>query len=640
MRRTGRASPGPIARVGLLCLLLGALGLGLPRVDFRLFSNPVRAIALNQPEALILGAVGLALLGLLLLPQRLLEAPFWWGRITGLRGCVYLALPMLAGALGFVEAARDRWRAAGMDWHDSFLCAYALLHDDLVFYAPFRSPVYPAWGVGLSRLMRLPLEHSLQVVSLLCTVVVVAAVGLAAGARMGAAAAAAGGLAALCLPTLAVHSHAVMPYPMFAAAFSVLAWGLATAASGRLRGHLLGGLGAAGCFLTDVKGLLPGVVGVACLLGLVPLVGGRRRALRSTLAIVLMASPIVLAHQWAGAQPVTPLSLEEHSARVLEDGAAASARAGGTVFGRFDGPLHPIRALWSIQGQLAAPERAQQVADRRAAAHSGLRRAYPGLTWRTLAIAALGWAWPWRGGRWRGLLGGLALVALVATTFGLAGLDFQDRYVLHAAPWLVMGAVGGLVAGCGWILGVLRGPRAAPAAALLGLLLVAILGAWDGSPLRVGGPTRGADPSVGGGQEQELRAFAHAALGPNDILVDTTWMMSSVLLLGTHPVARVPGSYPSFGVPFPEGRWRVSRPWPAAPGRRLALIGLRPAPPGQQQSAETTDGMRLLVDPAWRDLWRSSSGGLLIREHMGDTAPAWWLPGGLTAASPVRPPPP
>jgi hypothetical protein len=635
--RGGRLPPGPLARPGLAAGLGVALALGLSQGDLRLLADPARAVALRQPEALLLALVGLALLLLLIAPQAVVEAP---GRLLrplrGLGRLLPAGLLLLWALAGGLEAAADGWRAAGVDWHDSYLGAYALLHGDLVFYAPFRSPLYAALGGALSRALDLPLPLALQVLSLGALAGIAVPLAILGRARLGAGAALAAGVCALGLPTLQRSAHAVTPYPLFAAAFALLLWGVVEAAGGRLRGWALGGAGAALVLLVDVKGLLPGVVGLGLLLALLPVVRAQpgRRPAAVALALALGVAPTGAAHAWMARLPVIPLSLEEHSARVLEDGRLASAAAGGTVFGQLRDPLQPIRALIDVQRALSAPERAERVAQHRAGSLQRLRRDHPGLTWRSLALAGLGLLLPLRGPRGRGLLGGAVALVLLATTAGLAGLEYQERYVLHAAPWVILGLVGGLCAGSGALLAAARGPTARPAAGLIGVLVVVFVLAWPGSPAALG-RAEGArlDPSTGGGGEQALAEWAEGALRPDDLLLDTTWMMSGVLLLGRHAVARVPGDYPSLGVPFPEGRWRVSRPWPGDGGRRLALVGRRPAPPKQVRRAETTAGQRLLDDPSWAPIWESAGGELVVLEHGGPAAPAWWLPGGLTGPS-------
>lgn len=73
--RGGRLPPGPLARGGLTAGLALLLALGLPQGDLRLLADPARAVALRQPEALLLGLIGLLLLVLLLLPQGVVEMP-------------------------------------------------------------------------------------------------------------------------------------------------------------------------------------------------------------------------------------------------------------------------------------------------------------------------------------------------------------------------------------------------------------------------------------------------------------------------------------------------------------------------------------------------------------------------------------
>jgi hypothetical protein len=635
--RGGRLPPGPLARGGLTAGLGLLLALGLPQGDLRLLADPARAVALRQPEALLLALIGLLLLLLLLLPQALLALP---GRLLRpLRGAGRLlpaGLLLLGLGAGAVEAAADGWRAAGVDWHDSYLGAYALLHGDLVFYAPYRFPLYPALGGALSRALGLPLPQALQLLSLVALAGIAVPVAILGRARLGVGPTLAAAACALGLPSLQVNAHAVTPYPLFAGAFALLLWGLVEAAGGRLRGWALGGAGAALVFLADVKGLLPGLVGLGLLLALLPALRARpgRRLGALVLALALGLGPTGAAHGWMAGLPVIPLSLEEHSARVLEDGRLASAASSGTVFGQLRGPLQPIHALMDVQRALSAPERAERVAQHRAGSLQRLRRDFPGLTWRSLALAGLGLLLPLRGPRLRGFLGGAVALLLLATTAGLAGLEYQERYVLHAAPWVILGLVGGLCAGSGALLAAARGEVARPAAGLMGALVVVFALAWPGSPLALGrGEGARLDPSTGGGGEQALAAWSAGALRPDDLLLDTTWMMSGVLLLGHHAVARVPGDYPSLGVPFPQGRWRVSRPWPAEGGRRLALVGRRPAPPNQVRRAETNAGQRILDDQSWAPIWESARGELVVLEHRGAEAPAWWLPGGLSGPS-------
>ena len=60
---------------------------------------------------------------------------------------------------------------------------------------------------------------------------------------------------------------------------------------------------------------------------------------------------------------------------------------------------------------------------------------------------------------------------------------------------------------------------------------------------------------------------------------------------------------------------------------------LRPAPPKRERRAETNAGQGILDDPSWAPIWESERGELVVLEHRGPAAPAWWLPGGLTGPS-------
>lgn len=635
-------------------LLVGAPLLALRWAPWLAARGPTLRGTPGSTEVIALLALTLGLCLALAVPDRLLAAlpPLRPGPALrrGLDRALLLALWPAWAALcaARIGAGPAPWQASGVDWHDSYLCAYALLSGDLELYAPYRYPLAPALGAALAARGALPLDLALQLLSFAAQTSVVVPIYLLGRRRFGRLGGLIGVLLLLGLRSYAYNLHAVTPYPLFGAAAAWAALGIDGALRGRAWGPLIGGIGVAGLFLADVKGALPGAVGLAALLGaaLGRALGAARagawpRLAAAALALALSALPTALGYRWMGGLPIQPTSLEAHSARVLVEGAPEAAPADappGYVFGRLEGPLSPLHTLQAVQAGLRAPDRAPLVARLRAASAERVRAEYPGLSPLSLLLAALGLVLPWgaRPGARRGrVVQGAVLCAFFATAYGLVGLEYQERYLLHVLVFLPLLAAGGLGALAAGALRAARGPAAAPLGWALQLGLALLLLLWSGSPLSPGGASAMFDPSLGGGMERRLRRWAEAELQPDDLLLDTTWMMSGLLALGVGPIARAPGTYPSFALPFPATQWRVSRPRPGPGGRRLALVGLRAGGgpgrgPGDRpgEAGEGELGARLLQDPDWHVIQRDPGGMWVVLEHRGAAAPPWWLPGG------------
>ena len=86
MPRGGRLPPGPLARWGLTAGLALLLCLGLPQVDLRLLADPARAVALRQPEALLLALIAIVCIVAVTSGPVAIHAPPWITSMVG-RAC-------------------------------------------------------------------------------------------------------------------------------------------------------------------------------------------------------------------------------------------------------------------------------------------------------------------------------------------------------------------------------------------------------------------------------------------------------------------------------------------------------------------------------------------------------------------------
>ncbi|MFH1466553.1 MAG: hypothetical protein ABIO70_19365 [Pseudomonadota bacterium] len=590
-----------------------------------------------------------------------------------------------------LHALRDPgWVPSGIDWQDSFLDAYAIRYDDPGYYSIWRYPLYPALGVAVARVTGLDLSVALQLVSRVFLIGM--AVPLwALGTRLGGRAAAAAGIGMLfALPSVHMLSDAVTPYPMVAllavsaAAFGVYAIdGLWWAFAGL-------GVCTAGIFASEPKGLALGLGMVAASLALALLAAGRgalegslgRRAgrwlgrLGARLALLLL--PTLLAYGWMHQQDFLPVTLEEQAINSLADPTAGDAEKRaiyehGYVFGHFEDVYTIERTLRTFQRSARNPALANQRAGWRRDSRQRIAVDFPGMTARLPLLALLGLAIPLirrpPGGRrrWQVALGLLPLGAVLASCVPVIS-NYQERYLVHGLVLLPI--LLALVVDAGLRL-LLRGSGRLEGPLRVGTLAFLVLAVCFGpSPLALRHLAPRIVPvTMGGVMEVAARDWGEANMQEGDLLLDTSWLMTGLLLAGERPVARTNDSYPPGGAPSPADHWRITQPWPARfDGRFYALVvfidpqdfseraiaaslppGAEGAPEHQQSpkdlarlEPDSEPGRQIVANPSWEEVFRDRGARVRVYRWGGrGVPPGWRLPPAQNPVprhAPPRPP--
>jgi len=577
-----------------------------------------------------------------------------------------------------LHALRDPgWTPSGIDWQDSYLDAYAIRYDDPAFYSIWRYPLYPALGVAASRLTGLDLGIALQVVSRLFLLLL--AVPLwSLGSRFGSRAAATAGIALLfALPSVHMLSDAVTPYPMVALlAVSAAALGERAAATGAW--WAFGGLGVctAGIFASEPKGLALGLGMIAASLALALLAPGHAPAAatvgrrigrwfgRLGVRLALLLAPTVLVYGWMHQQDFVPVSLEEQAINSLVDPAAPDAEkravfAHPYVFGHFEDVYTIERTLRAFVRAARDPGLAQQRAGWRRDSRQRIAVDFPGMTARLPALALLGLLVPLirrpapGTRRWRVALGMLPLGAVIASCVPVIS-NYQERYLVHGLvllPVLLAILLDALLRGVLWGGGRLEGPLRM---GLLSLLVLAVCFGPTPLALRDLAP-RIVPVTLGGVMEVGARDWGEQNLREGDLLLDTSWLMTGLLLAGDHAVARPDSTYPPGGAPSPADHWRITQPWPARfDGQSYALVVFidpqafnRPVaaslPPGVERAGEpvavpdlsrlepdSPSGREIVGNPSWEEVFRDRGARVRIyRWTQPGVPPGWRLPAAL-----------
>jgi hypothetical protein len=554
-----------------------------------------------------------------------------------------------------------QWVPSGIDWHDSYLDAYALKHGDHPLYCAWRYPLYPALGVWLGQLTGLDLSHALQLTSRLLAVGLAVPLFIIGRALYGRAAAVAGILALLTLATYRMHTDAVTPYPLVMLLAASGAAGLVCASRGRLWSWLAVGITSGALLATDGKSLLLalGFVGMGLPMALLlpwgdapprwvrPIPGkiGLRLA-----RVALLLIPIALSHQWMGSLPVKAFTLEEMAVAYLIPGGRGAPDAPnnikqGYMWGHLRSPMDIPRTLQTFHEAGQNPRMAEQNARQLRTSLQRMRMDYPGFSWRApvvlglcllLPLARRRQTWP---ERLRTLLQIGAVGVVLLSCWPSIKSDYQERYVVHGAVLLPLLLMGGLSA-LARLLVYRDRPTMQPAsgAAVLGSMAFLLL--WTGNPISMGHLEDRLDPvAMGGLQEYEVGQWGRANLQEGDILLDSSWMMQGLLLSGEHTVARAANTYPPGGAPWPAQSWRFTRPWPdgRAPIERryLALVNYLAMAPDTVHTdnvpieelitgPDSPAGKKIAANSRWEEVYRTTDTIVRIYEWQGKTAPPGW----------------
>ncbi len=557
-------------------------------------------------------------------------------------------LLLLWGILWLVLYHRNNpdWVASGVDWHDSYLCAYAFLFNDPQFYSFWRYPLYPGLAATITTFTGLDLSISLQLISRIALPATAIPLYIIGRKLYGRCAATLGVAGLLSLATFHHNAGTVTAYPLFTLAGAMAVAGAVSAVRGGVIPLAVSAVATAMLFALEPKGLAPGLTMLA--IGLAIAVFAPGGLLKRLGRLLIVPVPVVAAYLWMHALPVRPVSLEEQASSVLlydpADTLGKQWTGPSYVFGKFDDWLTIPRTLYTIRRATSKPEFQPERRRRRMNSLNRFKSDYEGVTWHVLALCVAGVVLPLFRRRLslrdRIMLAAQAacVAAYVGSAVPLAELDYQERYVVHAVvflPLLATGAAGELAR---WF----TGPSPAGRWMRCGVLamLVGFVMTWPGSAFRLGHPTNQFDPRRGGRQERDLLTWANRTLKPGDIVFDTTWMMTGTLLAGKYPVARAQDSYPPGGAPSRTSHWRVTQPWPKrVSGDRYAIVGLIPdrhlqlqgggarghLPPDQvPRTPENPMAARLMASPRWVQVFSSEDGFALVLKDTGTAPPSWW----------------
>jgi hypothetical protein len=514
----------------------------------------------------------------------------------------WLVIAFCAWAGGWMlyhELTDPSWVASGIDWHDSHLDAYSLLHGDPPLYCAWRYPFYPYMAATLSYWSGLELEVMLQFVSRAVSIATAIPLYIIGRRLFGRGAAISGILLLTSLATFRMHTDAVTPYPMVMFLAASGAAGLVLAARGGLWPWLFVGLCSAALLVNDGKSLLValgltglGVVGAV----FIPwrwkseespppptVLRGRGGGLvLRSVRILLLGMPLVFSYQWMSSLPVKGFTLEEMAVAYLVPGGRGAQQTPrnlqtGYMWGHFDDAWTVPRTLQTFWKAGRDPALAVQNKRQLRTSIQRLRLDYPGFTWRVPAILTLAFLVPLarRRNRWQTLFQVAAAAVVVVSCWPSIKSDYQERYVVHGAvllPILMMGAMDllarSIVGSRTRIRSMARGG---------GLIVIAsFLLLWPVNPAGFSQLSDRLDPvAMGGLQEHEVNAWGRENLQTGDLLLDSSWMMQGLLLGGSHTIARSTDAYPPGGAPWPSGSWRFTRPWPEerpSSGRYFALV--------------------------------------------------------------------
>ncbi len=640
-----------VARYGGLALLAAVSVLAPALLDWRDVAEPLRSASNSRGEDVVLWAF----LGLAGLTGAAISATERWApaaleRIARLTGQTSVrvavgacALVWGVGGLVALYVSDPDWVAAGIDWHDAYLAAYGLAWKEPTFYAASRYPLYPAAGAWVHSITGLPIDVALQVVTRAVMITLPIPLWIVGRRLFGRGAAFVGSAGLLLVPTFHHHLDAATCYPLYISATAWCVAGLALAVEGRLVGFGLYGVALGVALATEVKALFLGLatLPVAALFVLVVPVSSGSRALRwvvvrGTLVrlarTALMLAPLVGSYRWMESLSVIPQSLESLAVKTLRPDGDRGDRGmtGGYVWGGWSGWDQVPRTVTTLLDGAATrstteAERARRVGNTLALVRADYPGSTPRLLWLAGAALLLAPLATRRSDGWRPRLEragiALALVAVASTVLPALAMDYQDRYVAHAVIFTPL-----LVAGAGDLLlrGLFVGSDGARAVTRVSVLAagMAIAIGWSGFPLsseRV--RLRAGAVGRGGLAEQGVREWAATTLKPGDALLDTSWLMDSLLVAGAHTVLREEPAYPPPGAPCQGDGFRVTRPGLPITGTIYALVPQEDyTPPGRLRWGSKA----IAADSSWVPVSRIQSAMATVYRYTGPGVPPGW----------------
>ena len=583
------------------------------------------------------------------------------------------------------------WIPSGIDWHDFQLDTYGLLFDQPEWYSAWRYPLYGAICAVVVQVTGLEIEVAGQLVSRASAALTAVPLYYLGRQLFGRSAAVAGIALLLTLATYRMHTDAMTAYPLYMLLAVGLTAGLVAAVRGGILPYLVVGLGLGGLLAADCKGLLGALAGGSLALPLalampwrwlpsdgeqpaaLPAMGvGRRLLLGAGLRLarlLLIAAPIALSYGWTASVPVTSFTLEEQSINYLVPGGRENPELGfdkldGYLWGHLKGLDTVPRTLARLWEASRREDMAEQRARQQATSLQRLGMDYPAVTWRLLVAVGVGllvplvaWRRP-RRERLRLLLQLAAVLSLVGSVLPSVRVDYQERYLVHAVvvlPILLMGGVDGLyrlLVGSGT-------PGRRLLRGLAVLLCAVLLLAWPAGAFSLWSLEARLNPvAKGGAQEVEVDRWGREQLGPGDVLLDTSWMMTAVLLPGERAVARAQDTYPPGGGPWPNDIWRLSKPLPerdsrgGISGQAYALVeyitAMQDWRDGQATPLDQVErrmdsplGRRVVNDPSWERVFETTDTMVVIYRYRGEGLPDWWRlgePGAVGGRKGSRPP--